>query len=146
MQRPPFRPKDSVFSHGLGRNIAVAGIALTLLTLAVGYTAWANGVEAWQTMAFTTLTLAQMGIVLAIRSSRDSLFKQGLFTNLPLLGAILLTVLLQLAVIYVPFMQHIFATKALTLSQLGICLSASFALFLVVEGEKWLVRRGVLKN
>jgi Ca2+-transporting ATPase len=112
----------------------------------VGYAAWANGVEAWQTMAFTTLTLAQMGNVLAIRSGRDSLLKQGLFTNLPLLGSVLLTVLLQLAVIYVPFLQNIFETDALTLSQLGICLTASLALFLVVEGEKWLVRRGVLKN
>ena len=40
----------------------------------------------WQTMVFTVLTLSQMGNVLAIRSEHDSLFRQGLFTNLPLLA------------------------------------------------------------
>jgi Ca2+-transporting ATPase len=146
MKRPPFHPKDSVFSHGLGRNIGVVGIVLTVLTLGVGYGAWVNGVESWQTMAFTTLTLAQMGNVLAIRSGRDSLFKQGLFTNLPLLGSVVLTIILQLMVIYLPFMQNIFETDPLTFSQLGICLLASLALFLAVEVEKWLVRRGILND
>jgi P-type Ca2+ transporter type 2C len=146
MRRPPFHPKAGVFSHGLGRNIGIVGVTLTLLTLGVGYAAWVNGVEAWQTMAFTTLTLAQMGNVLAIRSGRDSLFKQGLFSNLPLLASVLLTILLQLGVIYLPFMQHIFETQALTLSQLGMCLLASLALFFVVEVEKWLVRRGTLQD
>jgi Ca2+-transporting ATPase len=146
MKRPPFHPKDSVFSHGLGRNIGVVGVALTVLTLGVGYGAWINGIEAWQTMAFTTLTLAQMGNVLAIRSGRDSLFALGLFSNLPLLGSVVLTTALQLVVIYLPFMQDVFETQALTLEQLGICLLASLALFLVVEAEKWLVRRGVIKD
>ena len=48
--------------------------------------------------------------------------------------------------IYLPFMQGVFETQALTLGQLGICLLASLALFLVVEAEKWLVRRGVIKD
>ena len=51
----------------------------------------------WQTMVFTVLTLSQMGNVLAIRSERESLFRQGLFSNLPLLGAVLLTFGLQMA-------------------------------------------------
>ena len=46
---------------------------------------------AWQTMIFTTLTLSEMGYVMAIRSVRDSLFRIGLFSNRALLGAVLLT-------------------------------------------------------
>lgn len=146
MNRPPFHPKENVFARGMGRNILLVGIVLTLLTLGVGYGAWVNGVAAWQTMAFTTLTLAQMGNVMAIRSGRDSLFKIGLFSNLPLLGSVLLTVVLQLTVVYLPFLQKIFETQALTLSQLGICLLASLLLFLTVEVDKWLVRRGVFRD
>jgi Ca2+-transporting ATPase len=146
MHRPPFHPKESVFARGLGRNILLVGIALTILTLGVGYGAWVAGIEVWQTMAFTTLTLAQMGNVLAIRSGRDSTFKLGFFSNLPLLGSVVLTILLQLAVIYVPFLQDIFETDALTAGQFGICFLASLALFLVIEAEKWLVRRGVFKE
>ena len=64
-------------------------------------------------MVFTTLTLSQMGHALAIRSGRESFFKIGLFTNKALLGAVLLTFVLQLVVVYVPFMQDLFKTVAL---------------------------------
>ncbi len=54
-------------------------------------------------MAFTVLTFSQLTHVMAIRSDSESLFAIGLTTNLPLLGVIVLTILLQLAVIYIPF-------------------------------------------
>ena len=56
-------------------------------------------------MVFTVLTLAQLAQLLAIRSERDSLFTQGLWSNLPLLAAVLLAVALQLATIYLPPLQ-----------------------------------------
>ena len=97
-----------------------------IASLGVGYMAWRqDSGGAWQTMVFTTLTLAQMGNALAIRSSRDSLFKIGLFSNRAMLGAVLLTFVLQLAVIYVPLLQGFFNTQALTPMQLGISLALS---------------------
>ena len=67
-------------------------------------------------MVFTVLTLSQMGNALAIRSKRNSLFQIGLLSNQPLLGAVILTIGLQLAVIYVPLLQQLFQTIALSLT------------------------------
>ena len=92
-------------------------------------------------MVFTVLALSQMGHVLAIRSERDSIFTVGLFTNKPLLGAVALTFVLQMATIYVPFMNTIFKTTPLTLKELGFTLAMSSIVFIAVEVEKYFKRR-----
>jgi Ca2+-transporting ATPase len=81
---------------------------------------------------------------LAVRSESASLFSIGLFTNLPMLGAVSLTLLLQLAVIYVPALNDIFYTQPLPLFDLVVCLALSSLVLFAVEIEKWLVRRGVI--
>ena len=101
-----------------------------------------NGSHAhWQTMVFTTLTLGQMAHVLAIRSEFDSLFSQGLRSNMPLLGAVALTFVLQMATIYIPFLHPIFKTQTLTLPELAICLGLAVLIGSAVEIEKVLRRR-----
>jgi Ca2+-transporting ATPase len=105
--------------------------------------AWAlaTGHAHWQTMVFTVLTLAQMAHVMAIRSESEPLWRQGLASNRPLLGAVLLTLALQMATIYVPVLQPIFKTEALDLAELGICFAAAAVVYLAAEAEKaW--RRG----
>jgi Ca2+-transporting ATPase len=95
----------------------------------------------WQTMTFTVLCFSQMGHVFAIRSDYQSLFRQGIFSNRPLLGAVLLTLLLQLAIIYVPFFNPVFHTAPLTIEELMITLALSTIVFIAVEIEKWIKRR-----
>jgi Ca2+-transporting ATPase len=103
--------------------------------------AYFTGSAHWQSMVFTVLTLSQMGHVLAIRSERQSFFSQGLFSNKPLLGAVLLTFGMQMAVLYVPILQPIFRTEALSRDELLFCLGLSTIVFFVVEIEKWMRRR-----
>ncbi len=141
MRRPPRPPKESMFAQGMGRQIIWVGFLMGLLSLAIGYGFWRAGDPTWQTMAFTTLTLSQMANVLAIRSERRSLFQIGLFSNKALLGAVSLTVVLQLGLIYVPFLQSIFKTVALPLPDLVLTLLASSIIFWAVEAEKWVLRR-----
>ena len=62
-------------------------------------------------------------------------------SNKPLLGAVLLTFALQMAVIYVPALQGIFGTGSLTAGELGLSLVLSTVVFWGVEAEKWVVRR-----
>ncbi len=114
--------------------------------LCIGLLFWAQhaGNERWQTMVFTLLTFSQLAHVLAIRSERDSLFVQGLRSNLWLTLAVAFTVLLQLAVIYLPFCNRIFKTLPLTLPELAACIALSAIVFVAVEIEKWLVRAGLL--
>ena len=95
-------------------------------------------------MVFTVLTLSQLFHSLAVRSERASLLSIGLFSNLPMLGALLLTVALQLMVIYVPAFNPIFKTQPLPLFDLAVCFALSSLSLVAVEIEKWLMRRGVL--
>lgn len=141
MKRKPFPPKESIFGRGMGRDVLWIGLLMGAVSLVAGLWALNTGrTETWQTMIFTTLTLAQMGNVLAIRSDRDSLFQIGLLSNKPLLGAVLLTFALQMAVVYVPFLQDIFNTRPLPLEDLLISLGFSTVVFISVELFKWLRR------
>jgi Ca2+-transporting ATPase len=141
MRRPPHHPQENIFAGGMLRHILWVGLLMGLVSLAVGWWAWSADKSYWQTMVFTTLTLSQMGHALAIRSSRDSLFKIGLFSNKALLGAVLLTFVLQLAVVYIPLLQGLFKTIALPPGDLLISLLLSTVVFWGVELEKWFLRR-----
>jgi Ca2+-transporting ATPase len=141
MERPPRAPKESIFSGGLGYFIVWVGLAMGAAALITQAAAIRLGDTPWQTMVFTVLCFAQMGNALAVRSEKESLFKQGLLSNTPLLGAVLLTVVLQLMLIYVPFLQPIFKTEALSAAELATAIVVSSSVFWLVEIEKWVKRR-----
>jgi Ca2+-transporting ATPase len=141
MQRPPRHPRESIFSHGLGAHIIWVGLLMGFSSLFTQAWAIRTGHSHWQTMVFTVLCLSQMGHVLAIRSERASLFTQGLFSNKPLLAAFVLTFGLQMATIYVPFLNPVFKTEPLTLLELLFTLALSSVVFIAVEIEKWVKRK-----
>jgi Ca2+-transporting ATPase len=141
LQQPPRKTDESIFSKGLGLHIFWVGLLMGAVCL--GTQAWAThlGNDKWQTMVFTVLCISQMGHAMAIRSDLKSLFQQGVFGNKQLVGAVLFTFALQMAVIYVPFLQEIFRTKSLTLTELLICIGVSSIVFWAVEIEKFAKRR-----
>ncbi len=141
MQRPPYHPKENIFGRGMGWHIVWVGMLMGAVSLGLGFWGWYTGNPAWQTMVFTTLTLSQMGHALAIRANKDSLVAIGLRSNKALLGAVLLTFGLQLAVVYAPFLQGVFKTISLSLPELIISLGLSTIVFWGVELEKWFTRR-----
>ncbi len=136
MQRAPRPPGESLFADGLWQHVLFIGLLIGGLCLGVQAWALATGHAHWQTMVFTVLTFAQMAHVMAIRSEREPLWRQGLASNLPLLGAVLLTFALQLATIYVPWLQPIFKTEALDADELAICFGAAGLVYLAAEAEK----------
>ena len=140
MKRPPRKPKENIFSNGMGKHILWVGFLMGITTLGIQYWAINSENSHWQTMAFTVLCFSQMGHVMAIRSDRESLFKIGLFSNKPLLGALFLTVVLQLILIYSPFFNGIFKTQPLSMYELGTTLVVSTVVFWAVELEKWILR------
>jgi Ca2+-transporting ATPase len=140
MKRPPLPPSESIFARGVGAQMLRIGLIMGLISIGIGYWGWATGNPNWRTMVFTTLTLAQMGNALAIRSSRDSLFTIGLLSNKPLMGAVLLTLVLQMLVVYLPPLQRLFSVNALPPIELGISLAASTLVFAAVEIEKLVLR------
>ncbi|HEY0995149.1 MAG TPA: cation-translocating P-type ATPase [Gemmatimonadaceae bacterium] len=144
MRRPPRPPGESLFAHGLWQHVVWAGLLIGGVTLGVQAWAWTTGDAHWQSMTFTTLTLAQMAHVMAIRSERESLFTQGVFSNRALVGAVALTFALQMATLYFAPLHAIFRTDTLTAGELAIAIGAAVLVFVGVEVEKWMVRRGWL--
>lgn len=136
MKRPPRHPKESIFAHGLGLHAIWVGLLMGAAVLFVQAWAIRTGNSHWQTMVFTVLCLTQLGHVLAIRSEKESLFRQGLLSNKALLGAVLLTFVLQMATIYLPSLNPIFKTEPLTFYELMLTLVLSTLVFWAVELEK----------
>ncbi|MBW8270865.1 cation-translocating P-type ATPase [Caldovatus aquaticus] len=142
MERPPRPPGESVFARGVGLHIVWVGTLIGALSIGAQAFAMASGSPRWQTVVFCTLTFAQLYHVMAIRAGDASLFQAGLGSNRPLLGAVLLGAALQLAVIYVPFLNEVMRTEPLGAGELAFCVLAPGVVFAAVEVEKWLRRRG----
>jgi Ca2+-transporting ATPase len=141
MRRPPRSPAESIFAHGLWQHAVWVG--LLMAALALGTQAWAihNNNPHWQSMTFSVLTLAQLAHVLAIRSERESLFTQGLWSNRLLFGAVVLTFGMLVSTLYVPGMRSVFNTQPLTITELFACVGVASIVFFAVEMEKWTIRR-----
>ncbi len=140
MQRPPRPAGEHFFANGLGLHVAWVGLLLGLTPLMTQAVAISVHDDHWQSMVFTVLCLSQMGHVVAVRSETESVWHIGFFSNPALVGAIALTIVLQLATLYVPFLQAIFHTQGLSAMELLISLALSCVVFAAVETEKWFRR------
>ena len=143
MKRPPREPQESLFSGGLTQHVIWVGVVIGFVTLAVGtfyYNADPTGVR-WQTMMFTILAFMQIGQALASRSTRASIRSLGLLSNPVLLGLVVLTTILQLSILYIPFFDQFFQITPLTFVELLICVVLGFVMLLLIEGEKAILRR-----
>jgi Ca2+-transporting ATPase len=142
MQRPPRPPRESLFARGLWQHVLFVGLLIGGLCL--GVQAWAMQASPAhaQTMVFTTLTFAQMAHVMAIRSEVEPLWRLGLWSNRPLLLAVLSMCALQLAVIYSSGLQRWFKTVGMDASELAICIGAALLVAAAVEIEKAWRRAG----
>jgi Ca2+-transporting ATPase len=138
MRRPPRPPEEHLLAGGLGWHVSWVGMLMGLLTIGVFAWAWTSRdlIHA-QTMAFFTLTMLQMSNVLAVRSEREPLWRIGVLSNPKLIGAVMLTLILQLSITYLPILQPVFHTTPLSPSELFLCAAAAAVTYVAVEAEKW---------
>jgi len=143
MKQPPRASSASILGGGLWQHAVWVGLLMTAITLAVQAWSYNGGAseETWRTMVFTVLAFMQLSHALVVRSERESVFKLGLGTNKVLLAVLVASVVIQLALVYVPFLQPIFETTALSPLELGIVLLVTPIPFIAVEIEKWFTRR-----
>ena len=141
MKRPPYSPKEGVFSRGAGVQVIWVGALIGALALGLGSWYYFTGREQWQTMVFTFLAFAQVFQAWASRSATDSFFKLRIMSNPLLAGMSALVVGLQLMVLYVPFLAEFFGVKALSLCDLSIAIAGGIVVLIVMEVEKWLKRK-----
>jgi Ca2+-transporting ATPase len=146
MNRPPRHPRESIFAQGLGYHAIWVGLLMAGVVLFVQAWSINTGHAHWQTMVFTVLCLTQLGHVLAIRSEKESLFKIGLFSNKYLLAAVFITFIMQMATVYIPFLNPVFKTEPLTWDELALTLGLSSVVFMAVEVEKLIRRRRLIRR
>ncbi|MHB1041783.1 MAG: calcium-translocating P-type ATPase, SERCA-type [Eubacteriales bacterium] len=128
MNRPPRHPRESVFAHGLAWRIGTSGLvfaAVSLFSLQIGLKS--GGGDLARTMAFNTLVFVQLFYVFSCRSEYRTILDVGLMTNPFLVAAVLVSAGLQLAVVYLPFLQPIFHTVRLNWMHWAFILTASAA-------------------
>jgi len=139
MDRPPRDPKEGIITRGMAFAIGWQGALIGLAALAafvLEVFARGGGVERARVLAFSTSILAQSLHAYSLRSTRYSLFTIGPFSNRFMNLAVIAVILANLAIIYVPFLQPIFATMPLDLADWAIVVGLSLVPLLVVQATR----------
>ena len=133
MRQQPRDKNEGIFARGLVEKILVRGSLIgicTLLSFMVGRYYGMN-LDTCRTLALCTLVMSQLIHVFECRSERHSIFVIKLFTNPWLVGAVSVSIVLILGVLYIPFFRTIFHTVALTMAQWLIVLFFSGIIALI---------------
>nr|WP_304519471.1 calcium-translocating P-type ATPase, SERCA-type [Clostridium estertheticum] len=119
MLEKPRGKNESVFSRGLTEKIIIRGCLIGVCTILsfIGGKYYGMSIEACRTLALGTLVLSQLIHVFECRSEKHSLFEINPFTNMYLLGAVSISVIMLLSIVYIPFLQSVFHTIPLNLGQ-----------------------------
>jgi Ca2+-transporting ATPase len=147
MQRKPRSSKDGIFSGGVGVDVAYQGLMVTIVTLAAyaighfmesGKWEFVNSPDG-MTMAFLTMSMAEIFHSFNMRSQRGSLFRMNT-QNVVLVGAAAISFVLTTAVIYVPFLSNIFEFEHISLAEYAIAMLLAICVIPIVEVVKAIQR------
>ena len=141
MKRPPRLQADGIFGREMVHFVLVIGVLMSFTAIAAAWELWHLGDPAWQTTVFTVLVLTQLVVALESRSEQESVFRMKFLGNKPMAGAVLLTVGLQMAVIYTPVGNRIFDTVPMSGLDLAITAGASLLVLVFIEIWKFFLRR-----
>ncbi len=149
MQRKPRKPTEGVFSGGLGVDVIYQGVMVTIVTLAAFFIGHRMGEGVWEftnfesadgmTMAFLTMSMAEIFHAFNMRSQRGSIFKLT-YQNIWLWGAAILSFVLTTVVIYVPFLSEAFEFEHINLMEYGVAMLLAFSVIPIVEIVKAIQR------
>ena len=139
MEKPPISPKTRILNKQALFVILSLGILIAMGTLFFFHYFLEISIEKARTMAFTGIVILEMVNIWNFRSLRMPLAKIGLFSNPWFIVAWLLSIGLQIAVVYVPFMQKMFHTTALSLNDWLFMIIISLPIFVIPEIIKLLL-------
>ena len=152
MRRKPRDSRDGIFSGGVGVDIAYQGLLVSLLTLAAYFIGHFMEYGAWTitdspdgvTMAFLTMSMAEIFHAFNLRSQRGSIFTLSR-QNGWLWGSAAAALLLTAAVIYVPFLTSAFGFTSISLAEYAVAMGLAVCVIPLVELVKW-VQRKIMKK
>ena len=146
MRKPPRPTGEGVITPRMWLNIVYLGLIMAVGTLLVldaslpgGFIEGSGDIRYAQTMTFNTLVLLSLFNIFNARSEDQSAFT-GLFSNKWLWGAVALSLLLQLAVLYTPFLQQAFSTVSLSLEDWVFCTVVGSSVLWLSELRKLIAR------
>jgi Ca2+-transporting ATPase len=140
MDQPPRPPDEPVINRSMRLGIVLQTLAISGATLGayfVGLRAHPQAPEFAETMSFATLSFSELLRAMTARSERYPLLRIGLFSNRTMVYAVLSSVALVVAVLYVPFLQPVFNTVTLGWAQWELMLPLMFVPAVVAELTKW---------
>ena len=148
MRRKPRPTTDGVFAGGVGVDVAYQGFVVTLLTLAAYFIGHFMEAGVWEiansadgmTMAFLTMSMAEIFHSLNMRSQRGSIFTLKT-QNKALLLAALASLVLTTAVLYVPFLSDAFGFEHISLAEYGVAMALAVCMIPIVELVKLCQRK-----
>ncbi|HSR48656.1 MAG TPA: cation-translocating P-type ATPase [Anaerolineales bacterium] len=144
MDQPPRPPQEPVINRSMRLGIVVQTIAIagvTLAAFAIGLRFYPEDLRTAETLAFVTLSASELLRAFTARSERYSLLRIGVFSNRMMLYAVTASLVLLLAVVYLPFLQSAFDTVPLTAEHWAEILPLLFIPAIVAEITKWFQRR-----
>ena len=155
MERKPSKTSKSVFTKGMTWRVIYQGAMIGLLTLAAfaiglattkepinGLTLDESKIEVGQTMAFVTLALSELVHVFNVRDNKNSIFKTGIFNNMKLIGAIIISALLVFVILAIPQLRTIFSIPVLPTQNIVELICLILAPIAIVEIFKLLKING----
>ncbi len=153
MKNKPRDPKESFFAHGAGFRAVVGGVLIGILTLAAfyfgltefGYNFFSDEIpehvlEYARTMAFVVLASSQLFYSLSLRSESKSIFQIGIFSNIYLVGAIVVGLILQMSVIEIAPLAAMFKCVNLNANDWEMVFVFALMPLVVNEIEKLVTR------
>lgn len=129
MKRPPRKLSDSIISRKKTFHLLLISFIIALGTLTACYFGMHQSGELAQTMAFTTLVVIELVAVQIIRSP----YNISIFSNPLIIAAVSLSFLLQLCIVYTPFLQSIFKTVPLNAREWGIILAITIVVWILCD-------------
>lgn len=148
MKRSPRNSRESIFAGGVSKDVIWQGFMIAIITIVAyvvghymesGIWEFVNSADG-MTMAFLTMSMAEIFHSFNLRSRRHSIFTiKG--QNKFLWGAMIVSLLLTLAVIYIPFLSNAFGLETISLMEYGVSLLISFTVIPIVEVVKFFQRR-----
>lgn len=154
MNKKPRNPKESFFAHGAGPRAIMGGILIGLLTLGAffyglyehGYSLGSRNIPEdvltyARTMAFVVLAASQLFYSLAMRNPTKSIFQIGIFSNLYLIGAIIIGFILQFSVISIPFLANAFKVHNISIQDWGLVILFALIPLMINEIVKIFLRK-----
>jgi Ca2+-transporting ATPase len=153
MKRSPRNPKEGIFAGGVGIDIAYQGVMIACITLAAYFIGHFMEAGVWSftnsadgmTMAFLTMSMAEMFHSFNMRSQRDSVFKIK-SKNLVLLGAMVGSLLLTSAVIFIPALSNLFGFEKISAAEYFTAMLLAFLVIPIVELVKFFQRLRAKRN